>query len=175
MTSSPPPVQSARLILTALSPDDATEMADVLADQHLYEFIGGEPPTAAQLRRRYAAQAVGVSPDGGEDWLNWIVRLKESRAAVGYVQATVERDTGTAELAWVIGVRWQRRGYATEAVTTMIEELRRRGVHRLIAHVTADHPASERVAAHVGLVATDRVVDGEIEWARIPAPPAPPS
>ena len=37
-------------------------MAEVLGDERLHEFIGGHPPTLAELRERYRRLAEG-SPD----------------------------------------------------------------------------------------------------------------
>jgi RimJ/RimL family protein N-acetyltransferase len=99
--------------------------------------------------------------------LNWIVRERETQRMVGTVQATLRVAAGSvsAELAWVIGVAYQGRGHATEAVRAMVGWLRRRGVNGFAAHIHPGHGASERVAAHIGLVATDAVRDGEIRWA----------
>lgn len=164
MLSSLSSLESARLRLDAVRVEDAPEMTGVLSNPALYEFIGGEPPTGARLAAQYEAQAVGSSPDGTQDWLNWIVRLATTDTAIGYTQSTVDRHTGTADLAWVIGVPWQGQGYAVEAVTLIADVLRQAGVHRLVAHVHPEHPASARVAEHAGLVATERMIDGEIEW-----------
>jgi RimJ/RimL family protein N-acetyltransferase len=164
MESLPSSLESARLRLDPLRVEDAPEMTGVLSDPGLYEFIGGEPPTETPLSEQYEAQTVGASPDGRQDWLNWIVRLTATDTAIGYTQATVDRETGTAELAWVIGVPWQGQGYAVEAVTLTADGLRQAGVRRLIAHVHPEHPASQRVADHAGLMVSERVVDGEIEW-----------
>jgi RimJ/RimL family protein N-acetyltransferase len=70
-----------------------------------------------ELRARYERQSVGHSPDGTQRWLNWIIRKRDDRTAVGTVQTTLRRErTGlAAELAWMIGVAYQRRGYAIEA------------------------------------------------------------
>ena len=84
-------------------------MVAVLSDPSLYEFTGGTPPTLEELAARYARQAVGHSPDGTEQWLNWVVLLDTT--PVGYVQATVVGDS--AEIAWVISPSVQGRGLAT--------------------------------------------------------------
>ena len=141
-------------------------MSVVLADPALYAFTGGEPPTADDLHRRYTAQTVGHSDDGAQDWCNWIVRETGSDDAVGFVQATVER--GTADVAWVIGTASQGRGLARAAATAMVGWLREQGVDTIVAHVDPDHVASTAVARGLGLVATGRLVDGEVEW-RSPA------
>lgn len=142
-------------------------MSLVLRDREVYAYIGGEPPSVEELRSRYERQVAGRSPDGSRGWLNWIVRERETERMVGTVQATLCVASGgmSAELAWVIGVAHQGRGYATEAVGAMVGWLRQRGVTAFAAHIHPGHGASERVAARIGLVATDTVRDGEIRWA----------
>jgi RimJ/RimL family protein N-acetyltransferase len=137
-------------------------MVDVLADPRLYEFTGGAPPTLAQLEARYVAQSAG-SPRPDEVWHNWIVRLGEPAAAIGFVQATVGSDR--ADVAWVIGTRWQGRGCAAEAAAAMCGWLLESGVAELGAHIRPGHVASEAVATRCGLVPTDDLdADGERRW-----------
>jgi RimJ/RimL family protein N-acetyltransferase len=151
-----------RIRLDPLRVADAEEMAGVLGAPELYGFIGGEPPTLGELTEQYRRQVVGRSLDGHEEWLNWIVRLEDT--AIGYVQATVHEGS-RAVIAWVIGVPWQGRGYATEAAKELIALLRARGVTRIEAHIVPGHAASEMVAARVGLAATGQLdSDGEQEW-----------
>lgn len=168
MTTIPPEeIKTARLVLEPLRIDHAEEMGAVLANQRLYSFIGGQPPTKSELAYTYAQQVVGSSPDGSQRWLNWVVREADSGTATGYVQATVtgaQRDA-TAWIAWVIGVRQQGRGYATEAASAMVGWLRSHGVHRMVADVHPEHHASMAVARRLGLAPTGEVVEGEVRWA----------
>ena len=165
------PLSTARLRLDPLAEADADVMVGVLADPALYTVIGGDPPALEQLRVRYAAMAVGRSPDGGEQWLNWIVRLRAGGTAVGTVQATLWGGRARAELAWVIGAPWQGRGYATESATALVAWLRAGGVRLVTAHVHPDHAASRAVASRAGLVPTDEYHDGEQRW--VLPPPGP--
>ena len=155
-----------RLVLEPLRVTHADEMAAVLDDAALHTFTGGEPATPEQLRSRYARQVVGHSADGSEQWLNWIARDRATGAAVGYVQATVTEHEGqrSADVAWVVGVPHQGRGYAGEAAQLMADWLRREGVDVITAHVHPDHPASNAVARRLGLRPTDAMVDGEVRW-----------
>jgi RimJ/RimL family protein N-acetyltransferase len=154
-------IETPRLELTPLRVSDADEMAGVLGDERLYEFIGGKPPSVEELRGRYSRQVAGSGrPD--ERWLNWIVRVRGGGEAAGYVQATV---TGArADIAWVIGTPWQGRGYAREAALAMVGWLSSAGVTTVTADIHPDHRASERVAAALGLHVTDEIVDGERVW-----------
>ena len=168
----PPPdaLATDRLDLVPLRVADAAEMVAVLADPALYAWIGGAPPSRAELVRRFRAQVAGRSPDGREVWRNWIVRERPSGAATGFVQATIVVDRPpSAEIAWMIGMPWQGRGYATEAARALVAWLEARGVRSIVAHIHPDHAASAAVAERAGLAPTGKLVEGERVWRLISA------
>lgn len=198
----PEPIPTARLNLLPLGVEHAEEMAAVLADPALHTFIGGGPATPAALRARYERLVAG-SPDPAESWCNWVIRLRDGGRLAGFVQATVTEPHGTvtdaatagaravghrhldeaapatagpvAEIAWVVGTRWQGRGIATEAARGMAGWLGRRGVRTLVAHIHPGHRASAAVATACGLAPTDVWHDGEVRWTGPAAPPPPPA
>ena len=144
---------------------DAEELYPVLDDMRLHAFVGGTPPTLAQLRGRLSRWEARQSPDRREVWWNWTVRLVDGGAAVGYVQATVVDDA--AYLAYVVGTDWSGQGIASEAVAEMIGLLVQLGVVRFRARIHPGHAASAAVARHVRLVATGEIdADGEELWSR---------
>jgi RimJ/RimL family protein N-acetyltransferase len=157
-------IRSARLCLVPLAVTDAEEMVGVLSAEALYTFTGGEPPGLDELRARYARQAAGRSPDGSQEWRNWIIRREPGGQAVGYVQATVVDDGKRAEIAWVVGVDWQGHGYAAEAAQALVAWLGSRGVTTIQAHIRPGHAASAAVAQRAGLAPTGHVDDGEQLW-----------
>lgn len=154
-------IRTGRLTLLPLEAAHAEEMAGVLGDPALYAFTGGEPLTATALRTRYERMVAG-SPNPAVSWWNWVVRLDEEGCLAGTVQATV--TAGVAEIAWVIGTPWQRRGIATEATRGLVAWLAAEGVRTVVAHIHPEHTASAAVAAAVGLAATDVWHDGEVRW-----------
>jgi RimJ/RimL family protein N-acetyltransferase len=159
-------IDTRRLILDPLRVSDSHEMVFVLGETALYEYTGGAPPSLEELRSRYARQTIGHSPDHSRGWLNWIVRERVRRTAVGLVQATVshERHGMVAEIAWLIGVPDQGRGYATEAAEAMIAWLGHNDVSHVSAQINPRHAASIAVAQRLGLTATGTVIDGETRW-----------
>ena len=98
----------------------ADEMFVVLADPAIYEYENEPPQSLEWLRARYARLETRRSPDGHEQWLNWVLRLSTSEL-IGYVQATV--GSGHAGIAYVLSSRHWGRGWAHEAVQAMIVEL----------------------------------------------------
>lgn len=145
---------------------DANVMSSVLADPTLYEFIGGEPPSMAELQRRYTVQTQGRSEDGSQEWVNRVVVLLPGSEPIGFVQATIPRNGEPTEIAWVIGREWQGRGHATRAAQMLVDYLEELGVRDLIAHIHPDHTASQVIARKLGLHPTDTMVDGEVKWQR---------
>jgi len=142
-------------------------MVAVLGDAGLYEFTGGKAPSLRDLERRYEAQVAGPGRDG-EQWHNWIVRVKETNAAAGFVQATVEatETTSEVEVAWVIGVAHQGQGIATEASRAMVDWFTNHGHAAVKAFIHPEHIASNRVASALGLTKTAFLdEDGEVLWA----------
>ncbi len=158
------PVPASRLTLVPLSAGHADEMAAVLADPDLYTFTGGSPPTRQELRARYERWAAG-SPDPAVSWCNWVIQLHNPRCLAGTVQATISTgDEPAAEVAWVVGTPWQRRGIATEAARTLIAWLGQQSVQTVIAHIHPGHQASAAVATAAGLSPTGQLQDGEMRW-----------
>jgi RimJ/RimL family protein N-acetyltransferase len=161
-----PAIETTRLLLLPLQPEDAAEMAAVLADPALYTFIGGSPPAVDELDARYRGWLLGA-PRASEAWHNWVIRLLDGGAAVGHLQATlIGSPDAIADIAWVVGTPWQRRGYATEAAMALVDWLESSGVGTITAHVHPENTGSRRVAARAGFEATDEVVDGEVIWRR---------
>lgn len=157
-------IDAGRVTLHPLTVADAAEMTCVLSSPGLYRFTGGVPPTTAELREQYARQAARRSPDGREEWLNLIVRTKAGGEAAGYVQATITEAGQRAEIAWVIGERWQGQGHARAAALALVRWLHSRGVTRLQAHIHPDHVVSAAVARRAGLRRTGLIEGGEELW-----------
>jgi RimJ/RimL family protein N-acetyltransferase len=154
-------ISTPRLDLLPLQVGHAEEMAGVLADPALHTFIGGTPYTPDALRARYERLVAG-SPDPAEQWLNWVISLRDEARLVGTVQATIADRS--AEIAWVVGTPWQGRGIAGEAARGLVAWLATQPVHTVVAHIHPDHHASAAVATSAGLTATDVWQDDEVRW-----------
>ena len=92
----------------------APEMYSVLSDPAIYEFENEPPRSLEQLSIRFAKLETRASPDGTEQWLNWVIRLPDGDLA-GYVQATVLPD-GLAFVAYELNSQHWRKGIGSSAV-----------------------------------------------------------
>ena len=119
-------LRTAELILEPLTVAHAEAMFPVLSEPELYRYLDyGPPPSVEYVRGVYAKLEKRASPDGNETWLNWIVRLRSSRASIGFVQATLVSQS-TSWVAYLLsGAHWGH-GYAHAAAGAMLLHLTRR-------------------------------------------------
>ena len=99
----------------------AEAMFVVLRDPAIYEFENEPPWSVDEVRERFAALESRASPNGHEQWLNWVVRLPSGELA-GYVQATVY-PSGRAAVAYEFASAFWGRGYARRSLEAMFAEL----------------------------------------------------
>jgi [ribosomal protein S5]-alanine N-acetyltransferase len=144
-------IETAELVLEPQVRAHAGEMFDVLCDPAIYEHENEPPESLEWLRARFERLESRSSPDGTQQWLNWVIRLPGSELA-GYVQASVYRDAHAA-IAYVLGSSHWGKGIASRAVQAMIGELRSRyGVRRLTAVLKASNARSLRLLERLGFV-----------------------
>jgi RimJ/RimL family protein N-acetyltransferase len=153
-----------RLIATerlALQPQlavHADEMFRVLSDPAIYEFENEPPQSLERLRARFARLETRRSTDGGDLWLNWVVR--RGPVAIGYVQATVHRGGGAGIAYEFASAHWGQ-GFAQEAVRAMMAELAGRyGVEGVTAVLKGANHRSKRMLDRLGFSMHER---GDIE------------
>jgi ribosomal-protein-alanine N-acetyltransferase len=115
-------IETRRLNLEPQTVEHAAEMFGVLADPSIYEFESEPPRSRDWLTKRFQLLESRHSPDGMEQWLNWVVRLRASGRLLGYVQATVRRDS-QALIAYEMNSAFWGQGFGQEAVGAMIGEL----------------------------------------------------
>lgn len=127
----------------------AQEMFAVLSDPAIYEYENEPPTSIDSLRARFTRLESRRSPDGQEQWLNWVIRLPTSEL-IGYVQATVHAS-GRAAIAYELSSAYWGRGLASRAVRAMISELAGRyQVRTLTAVFKRENQRSMRLLERLG-------------------------
>src|SRR4051794_13586818 len=149
------------VVLEPLCGEHASELAPLLDDPRVAEMLG--VADVEGLRRRFARWETRRSPDGGETWLNWLVRRRADGRALGWTQATVRGATVSVAYALVPAARGH--GAAAAAVRAMTAWLRSEiDAREITASIAGDNIASARVARAAGFMPTDRRAGGEVVW-----------
>ena len=152
-----------RLVLEPLLESHADDIYESFVDERIWTYFPKLRPTGLQaLRARFLRWSLGPPADTPEAlaWENWVGFLHESHEPVGTFQATMMRD-GRAHLAYSIFLRYWRRGYASEAMSAVVEHLfQDHDIDRVVAEMDARNEASVALAKRLGLfVVESKIVD----------------
>jgi RimJ/RimL family protein N-acetyltransferase len=127
----------------------AAEMFGVLSDPAIYEYENEPPASIETLRARYAKLESRRSGDGGQQWLNWVIRMDDA-GLIGYVQATVYPDH-SASIAYELASAHWGRGLGRRATEAMLRELvDHYGVTRLFGVAKQRNFRSLRLLSRLG-------------------------
>lgn len=143
----PMEIQTDRLIVRPIRPDDWRHLFDYLSLPEIYAFEPGEPIDAAQAR------AMAVERSSGQAFV--AVELRAERRMIGhlYFQPVEPAELRTHELGYIFNPAYQRQGYATEAARALVDHaFAELGVHRVVANCNPANVASWRVLEKIGFV-----------------------
>jgi ribosomal-protein-alanine N-acetyltransferase len=92
-----------------------------------------------------------ISPDGNEIWLNWAARLTETGALIGHFQAGIKEGT-ESNLGYTVGKHHQKKGYASEALQTILLFLKMEmGLESIKAWIDTRNTASIKLVEKIGM------------------------
>ena len=143
-----PRLESARLALRALSPDDADALHPTLADEGLMTWWSSAAHRDVAETRAYLGFEGRVDAD---QWRSWAITVDgEGDHAVGFVSAGVRR-AGVSEIGYMLARSHWGRGVALEAVNRVIECLFvDEGYRRVFADTDPDNVHSRSLLEKLG-------------------------
>lgn len=161
-----PTINTSRLILSAMRPEDFNRFAEIWAMPDVVRNISGEPWTRRRawesfLRNAGHWQMVGFG--------QWAVIEQRSRIMVGQTgffygsEAYGEDFDDFPEAGWVLMPEAQGKGYAVEAAKAAHDWFDRVIPGKLVARVASANQTSLRLASQLGYREMRRVGDGEGE------------
>ena len=131
-----------RLILRSFQETDLDDLYEFLSQLENDEFEGypgiTRESSLEQLRQRV----------GSEEFC--AVVLKETGKVIGNIYCG-KRDYHANEIGYIINKHYQRCGYAAEALSAVIRETFRQGVHRIYAECDPRNESSRRLLEKAGL------------------------
>jgi ribosomal-protein-alanine N-acetyltransferase len=172
-----PIVRTARLELVPATVEMA--VADLHRRERLPRLLRAElgegwPPPLYDTRAMYSVKrSLEADPALGV-WTTWYWILKRPRIVIGLSGFKGRPVKGCVELGYTVLERYQRRGFATEAVTVMTQWALANGANCVMAETLPELAASCRVLARCGFAFVgDGSEPGVLRFARerhIPLP-----
>ncbi len=135
-------IPTPRLILRPFRETDYDDLYECLS-QLRDDAFEGYPGITYDNGRQHLAERLG-----SEEY--WAMELRSSGKVIGNIYCG-KRDCAARELGYIVNRRYQRQGYALEALRAVIENTFRDGAHRVYAECDPRNSASWRLLEAAGL------------------------
>lgn len=145
-------MRTERLFLRPTFPEDWREIYRGIADFGVVSMLARAPWPYREID---AMTYCRKQPQPGA--MKFSVTLPEITGAPIIGQIGIEADEEGHELGYWIGRKWQRRGYASEAVRGVLEMARALGIERVNAGHYLENAASGKVLKDNGFVETGEI------------------
>ncbi|QIQ21577.1 GNAT family N-acetyltransferase [Zophobihabitans entericus] len=146
-------IKTDNLVLRLFKPDDLSDVQTLLADPKVIEFSAIDPFSAEESLLWLSEQ---IDSYDGEDFKQaFAITLPETDKVIGYccLEKMALGIIDDIEVSVVIASEYWNKGYATEAVTAVINyAFNQRGIRRLIAVVNKDNIVSQRLFKKIGFI-----------------------
>lgn len=146
-----PIIQTERLILRKIMPEDLYDMYEYASDDEVSRFLMWSPhlniaETRGHIEYLQKQYRKGCATD-------WGVALKSSNKLIGTCGfASVDLHNNKAEIGYVLSQKYRKRGYMREAVNKVLEiGFLRLGLNRIEARILEGNAQSEGLAESVGM------------------------
>lgn len=144
-----PQLETKRLVLREMQPDDAEALFRVLSDEEVMRYYDPRPFTtleesfqAIERHRRRFEQ---------NEAIRWGITLKGENVVIGNCGFFWEVQNYLAELGYVLSRAYWRQGIMTEALQALLQfGFDTKNLHRIEAEVAVDNIASARTLQKLG-------------------------
>jgi RimJ/RimL family protein N-acetyltransferase len=137
------------LTVEPLVATDADALWAALRNPRVRDWIPDSDEKSLEAVRARVAHVLAGPVDGsGQVWLNRTVRV--DGVVIGRVEATLH--DGIVEIAYLLGPAWWGKGYASEAVGRLLDELEVMGAGPVWAAVAAGNERSVALLRRLGFV-----------------------
>lgn len=147
----PSALESERLRLSPVGPEDLADMTALFAHPGMTEFMALQAEMKTPEGVKLLVKAVDASHRSQGPVVLLAIRLKDSGEFAGACGLAKAPDLPYAECLYAIVPRLQGRGLATEAMTLLLRyAFLETDLPEVVAHVTPDNAASVRVLEKIG-------------------------
>lgn len=144
-----PQLETERLLLREMKPEDAEALYRVLSDEEVMRYYDSLPFT--NIAESYQTIERHRQRFEQEEAIRWGITLKGENIVIGNCGFFWEMRNYLAELAYVLARAYWRQGIMTEALQALLQfGFATKNLHRIEAEVVVDNIASARTLQKLG-------------------------
>jgi RimJ/RimL family protein N-acetyltransferase len=139
---------SRRLTLRPFRTSDAQALAAYRSDPDVARYQGWEPPFSVVDATRFVEE-LKFADENASGWYQYAIDVADQ--LIGDIGVNLHENRKQAEIGYTLAAEHQGRGYATEALERMLDNLfADRGLHRVSAECDARNVRSARLLERLG-------------------------
>ncbi|MGX6603605.1 GNAT family N-acetyltransferase [Micromonosporaceae bacterium Da 78-11] len=143
-------LETPRLILRRFRPADAPVLAGYRSDPEVARYQSWDAPFPLLRAQTAVANFIASDPDK-PGWFQWAVERTEDRTLIGDVAVRLHDNLMQAEIGFTLATAYQGKGFATEAVSAVLDRLfRLQGLHKVTGECDARNTASAGLLERLG-------------------------
>jgi RimJ/RimL family protein N-acetyltransferase len=180
-------IATQRLTLRRFRTTDAPVLAAYRSDPEVARYQSWDAPFPLLRAETAVANFMASDPDR-PGWFQYAVELADGQRLIGDVAVHLHDNLMQAEIGFTVAAAYQRRGFAVEAVTAVLDRLfREQGLHKVAGECDARNKPSAALLERLGFTRegllreqtflkgewTDDLIYGLLagEWLNSSAPP----
>jgi len=146
-------LETPRLILRPFQDSDLETFAAYRSDPEVARYQGWEAPYSVEKAAEFIAEMKQKQPATRSEWYQLAIELKHGTRLMGDCAFhLLAHDPRQAEIGFTLARQHQGHGYATEAVTRLLDYLfGELNLHRVIAICDVENLASTRLLERLGM------------------------
>jgi RimJ/RimL family protein N-acetyltransferase len=154
-------LESPRLILRPFMERDCEPFSRYRSDPEAARYQGWETPYSLEQARDFLEEMNAAAPGTPGQWYAFALERKDGGEMIGdCAWKLLAEDARQAEIGYTLARPWQGQGYASEAVTCLIDFLFDQfGLQRVRANIDPRNLPSARLLERVGMRFEGRFVD----------------
>jgi aminoglycoside 6'-N-acetyltransferase len=166
------PIQTERLLIRAMSADDAASLAARRNDPEVARYQNWPTPFPLEQAESIAAEVAAMDGPENDEWWMATVCDRETDEILGDLALHMTQDCHTAEVGYTFALEHWGKGYAVEALQALVDYLfETLDVTRVFGMLHPDNPASAMVMERCGFLFEGHTrssfwLDGEVsdDW-----------
>lgn len=144
-------IETKHLLLRTMQTEDVKDLTHIWGSEDVMKYSGG-PSTKAKISCSIEAYQRLYDEKG---YSTYTVLLKDSSCMIGVCGFNPSNNENEVELIYHFRPNFWGKGYATEAASACIKDLKERkpNITKIISSVDPNNPASGKVLSKIGMVA----------------------
>jgi RimJ/RimL family protein N-acetyltransferase len=163
------PIETDRLLLRPFEARDAHFFSDYRSDPEVARYQGWDAPYSLAKAVRFVADMQGVNPGKPDDWYQAAIELKTEGILIGDIGFKVLYDGRQGEIGFTLASKYQRKGYAFEAVEQIMNYMFAQfDLHRIQANCDPRNLSSIRLMERLHMRREGHLIENvwyKGEWA----------